>query len=170
VSLNTQLDIAMREKKDTTDIEFQFPALQNLIANINSLLTRYLHGGDEAGGQVNMVSRDSEAENLVQLMGYPTIAVSGEGRIVSVNQNFEQLAHATSAQLVNQMVSSIPDVALQQNMTHLMDKSRVAPGTIHSDQLEFSGHNCQIHCQAMGVENNSIAYFVICVTPVEGGE
>lgn len=170
VSLNTQLDIAMREKKDSTDIDFQFPALQNLIANINSLLTRYLHGGDEAGGQVNMVSRDSEAENLVQLMGYPTVAVSGEGRIVSVNQNFEQLAHATSAQLVNQMVSSIPDVALQQNMQHLMEKSRVAPGTIHSDQLEFSGHNCQIHCQAMGVENSSIAYFVICVTPVEGGD
>lgn len=170
VSLNTQLDIAMREKKDSTDIDFQFPALQNLIANINSLLTRYIHGGDEAGGQMNMVSRDSEAENLIQLMGYPTIAVSGEGRIVSVNQNFEQLAHATSAQLVNQMVSSIPDVALQQNIQHLMEKSRVAPGSIHSDQLEFSGHNCQIHCQAMGVENSTISYFVICVTPVEGGE
>jgi len=170
VSLNTQLDIAMREKKDSTDVEFQFPALQNLIANINSLLTRYIHGGDEAGGQVNMLSRDSEAENLIQLMGYPTMAVSGEGRILQVNQNFEQLAHATGSQLVNQMVSAIPDVALQQNIQHLMEKSRVAPGSIHSDQLEFSGHNCQIHCQAMGVENNTISYFVICVTPVEGGE
>ncbi len=170
VSLNRQLDIAMREKKDAADVEFQFPVLQNLIANINSLLTRYLHGGDEAGGQVNLVSRDSEAENLVQLMGYPTVAVTGEGRIVSVNANFEQLAHASSSQLVNQMVAAIPDLALQQNMQHLIEKSRLAPGSIQSDQLEFSGHNCQIHCHAMGVENGAISYFVICITPVEGGE
>jgi len=170
VSLNEQLDIAMREKKDSTDVNFQFPALQNLVANINSLLTRYIHGGDEAGGQVNMVSRDAEAENLVQLMGYPTIAVSGEGRIVALNQNFEQLAHASSSQLINQMLSAIPDLALQQNLQHLMEKSRVSPGSIHSDQLEFSGHNCQIHCHAMGVENGTISYFIICVTPVEGGE
>lgn len=170
VALNSQLDIALREKKDSTDVDFQFPALQNLVANINSLLTRYLHGGDDSGGPVNMVSRDSEAENLVQLMGYPTIAITGEGRIVAINQNFEQLAHASAAQLVNQMVSLIPDVALQQNLQHLMEKSRVAPGSIHSDQLEFSGHNCQIHCHAMGVENSTIAYFIISVTPVEGGE
>lgn len=170
VTLNKQLDTALREKKDSTEVDFQFPALQNLVGNINSLLTRYLHGGDEDGGQVNMVSRDSEAENLIQLMGYPTIAVSGEGRIMSVNQNFEQLAHASASQLNHQTLSAIPDIALQQNIQHLIEKARVAPGSIHSDQLEFSGHNCQIHCHAMGVENGTIAYFVICVTPVEGGE
>jgi nitrogen-specific signal transduction histidine kinase len=117
-----------------------------------------------------MVSRDVEAENLVQLMGYPTIAVSGEDRIICVNGNFEQLAHATSAQLNNQTLSAIPDGALQQNLQHLIQKVREVPGTIHSDQLEFSGHNCQIHCQAMGVENSTIAYFVICITPLEEGQ
>jgi hypothetical protein len=170
VSLNNQLDIALRDKKDSTDVDFQFPALQSLVSNINSLLSRYLHGGDDSGGPVNMVSRDVEAENLVQLMGYPTIAVSGEDRIICVNGNFEQIAHATRAQLHNQTLSAIPDAALQQNLQHLTQKSREVPGAIHSDQLEFNGHNCQIHCQAMGVENSTIAYFVICITPVEGGE
>jgi len=170
VSLNHQLDVALREKKDSTDINFQFPALQNLVGNINSLLTRYLHGGGDGAAPVNMVSRDSEAENLVQLMGYPTIAISGEGRIVTVNANFEQIAHASSSQLSNQPLSAIPDMALQQNIQHLMQKSREAPGTIHSDQLEFSGHNCMIHCHAMGVENGTVAYFIISITPVEGAE
>jgi hypothetical protein len=164
------LDIALRDKRDSTDVDFQFPALQSLVSNVNSLLSRYLHGGDNAGGPIVMVSRDVEAENLVQLMGYPTIAVSGEGRIICVNGNFEQMAHAASAQLVNQDLSAIPDGALQQNLEHLMKKSREVPGVIQTDQLEFGGHNCQIHCQAMGVENSMIAYFVICITPLEGSE
>jgi hypothetical protein len=170
MSLNNQLDTALREKKDSTDVNFQFPVLQNLVGNINSLLSRYTHGGDHGGEPRNMVSHDVEAENLVQLMGYPTIAISGENRIISVNGNFEQIAHSTRAQLNHQTLSAIPDAALQQNLQHLIQKSREVPGTIHSDQLEFSGHNCRIHCQAMGVESSTIAYFVICITPLEGSE
>lgn len=170
ISLNEQLDVALREKRDSTEINFQFPALQNLVGNINSLLARYLNGGNEAGGPLNMVNRDSEAENLVQLMGYPTMAVSGEGRIIAVNENFEQVAHSTAGQLVHQTLSTIPDVALQQNIQHLMQKTREVPGVIHNDQLEFSGHNCLIHCHALGVENGTVAYFIICITPVEGSE
>jgi len=170
VTLNRQLDVALRDKKDSTEIPFQFPALQELVGNINSLLSRYLNGSPEGAGPVNMVSHDAEAENLVQLMGYPTLAVSGEGRLLAVNANFEQIAHANANQLVHQTLSAIPDIALQQNIQHLMQKSREVPGATHNDQLEFSGHNCLIHCQAMGVENNTIAYFIICITPVEGGE
>jgi len=169
-ALNEQLDVALREKRDSTELNFQFPALQNLMGNINSLLTRYIHGEVDSGGPVNMVSRDAEAENLVQLMGYPTIAISGEKRIIAVNINFEQLAHASAAQLNGHSLNALPDMALQQNLHHLMEKAQEVPGTIHSDQLEFGGHNCQIHCQAMGVEKNSVAYFVVSITPAEGGE
>lgn len=169
-SLNSQLDVALREKRDSTDVAFQFPALQNLIGNINSLLTRYLHGDQEQNNPLEMVSRDSEAENLIQLMGYPTIAISGENRIISVNSNFEQLAHASNAQLGGQPITSIPDGSLQQNIQHLIQKSREVPGTIHTDSLEFAGHNCQIHCHAMGVEKGTISYFLVSVTPTEGGE
>jgi len=168
-TLNEQLDTALREKKDSTEVNFQFPALQNLVGNINSLLTRYLHGDAENKGPVQVLSRDAEAENLVQLMGYPTIAISGEKRIIAVNSNFEQIVHATATQLNGQQMSAISDSSLQQNLLHLMQKSQEAPGVIHSDQLEFSGHNCQIHCQAMGVDNNTIAYFVVSITPTEGG-
>ncbi|WP_413289937.1 FHA domain-containing protein [Bdellovibrio sp. HCB337] len=169
-TLNEQLDTALREKKDSADVNFQFPALQNLVGNINSLLTRYLNGNTDGAAPMMMVSRDAEAENLVQLMGYPTIAISGEGRIITINANFEQIAHATSGQLNGQPLTAIPDMALQQNIQHLMQKCRDVPGSIHSDQLEFSGHNCQIHCNAMGVENGTIAYFIVSITPVEGGE
>lgn len=169
-SLNQQLDVALREKKDSMEVNFQFPALQNLIGNVNSLLTRYIYGDAEKNNPAaQAVSRDSEAENLVQLMGYPTIAISGEKRIIAVNTNFEQIAHASSGQLNGQSLATLADTALQQNLSHLIQKSQEVPGAIHSDQLEFSGHNCLIHCQAMGVENNSIAYYVIIITPTEGG-
>jgi len=171
-TLNEQLDVALREKKDSTEVDFQFPALQNLIGNVNSLLTRYFHGEGDHNMSRQVVSRDAEAENLIQLMGYPTIAINAEKRIIAANKNFEQIAHVSDGQLVGQPLTFLSDMALQQNLAHLMQKSQENPGLIHSDQLEFSGHNCQIHCQAMGVENDSIAYFIISVTPSEeaGGE
>lgn len=169
-SLNAQLDVALREKRDSTEVLFQYPAFQNLIGNINSLLTRYIHGDTDKGNTLHLVGRDAEAENLIQLMGYPTIAISGENRIISVNANFEQLSHASAAQLNGQTIAKIPDGALQQNIQHLIEKAREVPAIIHSDSLEFAGHNCQIHCQAMGVDQGTVAYFVISVTPTEGGE
>lgn len=168
-NLNQQLDMALREKKDSTEIHFQFPALQNLIGNINSLLTRYVHGDtDQAQGA--SVSREGEAENLIQLIGYPAVAFNAEGRMIAMNQNFEQLAHVSAAQMIGQNLKILPDAALQQNLQFLMQKSREVPNLIHNDQLEFGGHNCEIHCQALGVENGNVAYFVISITPLEGGE
>jgi hypothetical protein len=169
-ALNEQLDIALREKKDATEVNFQFPALQNLIGNLNSLLTRYVHGDADKNHVFQVVSRDSEAENLVQLMGYPTIAISSEKRIIAVNSNFEQIAHASAAQLNGHPLTALSDGSLQQNLLHLIQKSQEIPGMIHSDQLEFSGHRCEVHCQAMGVDNNTISYFVVSITPTEGGE
>jgi len=168
-TLNEQLDVALREKKDSTEVDFQFAPLQNLIGNVNSLLTRYFHGDADQQMSRHVVSREAEAENLVQLMGYPTIAINAEKRIIAANKNFEQIAHASGAQLNGQPLTALSDMALQQNLSFLIQKSQENPGLIQSDQLEFSGHNCHIHCQAMGVDNDTIAYFVISVIPLEEG-
>ncbi|WP_374029613.1 FHA domain-containing protein [Bdellovibrio bacteriovorus] len=170
VSLNTQLDIAMREKKDNTEVDFMFPPLQALIGNINSLLTRYIHGETDSGspGAAGFVNKDGEAENLVQLIGFPSIAISKEGRIIACSPAFAQVARAEVAQLQGQLFKAIPDVALQQNIDGLMVRTRENPRAIHTDQLEFSGHLCILSCQAFAT-GQEVDYYVVTVSPTDGG-
>ena len=169
VALNAQLDAAMREKKDSTEINFMFPPLQALVGNINSLLSRYLHGdNDAASGAGGFVNKDGEAENLVQIVGFPCVAIANEGRIIACNAAFAQVAHAEVAQLVGQAYQSMPDAALQQNVDGLIARARENPRMIHTDQLEFSGHLCILSCQAFS-SAGGIDYFVVTVSPAEGG-
>ncbi|ASD64956.1 FHA domain-containing protein [Bdellovibrio bacteriovorus] len=169
VTLNAQLDTAMREKTDNTVVDFQFPPLQALIGNINSLLTRYINGDtDKGGGAAGFVNKDGEAENLMQMIGYPCVAIAKEGRIISCNPSFLQVARAEMAQLQGQMYKAIPDVALQQNIEGLVVRSRENPRGIHTDQLEFSGHLCILSCQAF-CTGQEVDYYVITVSPTEGG-
>ena len=68
----------------------------------------------------------------------------------------------------NQTLAAIPDVALQQNIDHLIGRAREMPGTLHNDQLEFSGHLCALNCQAF-TTSETVDYFIVSVSPLEGG-
>ncbi|MEK2644106.1 FHA domain-containing protein [Bdellovibrio sp. BCCA] len=170
VTLNAQLDAAMREKKDNTEVNFMFPPLQALIGNINSLLTRYINGETDSGGPgaSGFVNKDGEAENLVQIVGFPCITISREGRIIACNAAFSSVARTDMTQLQGQLFKAIPDVALQQNIEGLLVKTRENPRAIHTDQLEFSGHLCILSCQAFS-SGQEVDYFIVTVSPVEGG-
>lgn len=164
-TLNSELDSALREKRDTTQVKFMHPAFQALVGNINSLLTRYLNGDSSGAGA--MVNRDTEAENLVQMIGFPAMCVSPEGRVMATNGGFLQIVRMDA--LVGNMLAQIPDSALQQNIQFLMQKASENLRDIHSDNLEFSGHPCLLNCQAMTSNGATPDYFVVTVAPQEAG-
>lgn len=167
-ALNAQLDTAMREKKDNLEVKFQFPALQALIGNLNSLMTRYIHGDTEGGaGGAVFANKDTEAANILHLMGYPAVSIRSDSSIIACNNGFEQLARNTMANMQNQGLSTIGDAALRQNIEHLLAKAREVPQSIHSDQLEFSGHLCSLNCQAF-CTSETVDYFLVSVAPAEG--
>lgn len=169
-TLNSQLDIALREKRDSTDVNMIFPAFQALVGNVNSLLTRYVHGeGDASSGGANFVNKDGEAENLVRMVGFPCVTIGKDGRIIALNPAFGQVARAEIEQLQGQAYTVISDMALQANLADLMAKATEEPRMIHSDQLEFSGHICTISCQAMSSSPGEVDYYVVTVAPAEGG-
>lgn len=167
VSLNSQLDAAMREKKDNLHLNFMFPALQSLIGNLNSLLTRYIHGDAEGGGDMVFVNKDTEAANLLHMIGYPAVTIRPDMTIVGCNGGFETLARNSSANMANGDMNGIKDNALRQNIEHLLQKAREVPQSIHSDQLEFSGHLCNLNCQAFS-SGEVVDYFVVSIVPTEG--
>lgn len=166
--LNDKLDLALREKSDNIALDFQFPIFQNLVGNVNSLLTRVLHGSSEMQSSHAGSGKEGEAENLVQLMMLPCAAIHSMGHIISCNSRFEQFARSTKDQIQGQQISALGDISLQQNIEHLLKKTKENPYSIHSDQLEFSGQPCHIHCQAFTTQGQ-IDYFMIVITPSEGG-
>ncbi len=168
VKLNGELDTAMRDKKDSTRVDFNFPALQNLIGNVNSLLTRSASGGGGADGSVGFVSKESEAENIVRIVGYPCVAIGKDSRIIAANDSFLQVAHAEGRVLNGKPVSEIPDGSLQQNLYDLTSRAEQTPVLTHTDQLEFGGHPCILSCQAVCVGNQP-EYYLVTVSPAEGG-
>ncbi len=167
-NLSLQLDTALREKRSDLEMTFQFEPLQNLIANMNSVLTRS-HHGEGGGGQAESSSenRDEEASNLTKMIGAPAMVVAADNRILSANSSFEQLARVSLPTLQQNGLTFIPDNSLQQNIEHLMGKSREVPYAIHSDHLEFNGLMCTIQCQGF-LSGNSICYFLITILPQSG--
>ena len=163
--LNSQLDVAMREKKDNLSSRFQYPALQNLISNMNSLLTRQIHG-DSAGSSNIQTSYAEEAAKVVSIIKDPTLVLREGGQIVGANAPFEKLLHSAAGQLLNQNISQLSDQSLLQNLEFLMNRSREAPFTSHDDQLEFGGEAYNIHCQAFG---QPIDYYIVTLQPVARG-
>lgn len=168
LSLNAQLDTAMREKQDSANISFQFPALQALVGNINSLLTRYIHG-DGSNSGAGFSSKDGEAENLVQVIGYPCMAVNKDGMIIAANAAFAQITRLETSALQGKSLRALPDTALVQNLESLMQRVRENIRAVHTDQLEFSGHPCVLSCQGVSANSADADYFIVTVAPSEGG-
>ncbi|MNL64143.1 hypothetical protein D3C87_1883340 [compost metagenome] len=68
-----------------------------------------------------------------------------------------------------QSYKSLPDIALQQNIEGLLGRVNDNPRVLQTDQLEFSGHLCILSCQGMTSSTGEVDYFVITVSPAEGG-
>lgn len=167
-NLNDSLDKAMRDKRDDLSLKFNFPSLQNLISNINSLLTRNLTSDFESIKNGGSVNKHAEAENISQLVGYPCLLMSGEGLIMASNHPFDQLTRSSIQQMQGRSLDVISDIALKQNIESLISKSKDMPQMIHRDHLEFSGHNFLLSCSA-SVSNSGIDYFLVVVSPIEEG-
>jgi len=168
--LHQEIDIAMREGRDHTQIDIKFPLLQQLLISVNSLLTRSLSGG--GGGQVHAEStRDTEWINLLQLFGYPAMLLSKDMRILSINVPFESLTGAQSHVVQGQALAYLPDQALQKNIHELVTASQNNTQSLHQDRLDISGHMFTLQCQAVTVSGEA-CYYVISISPAiqaEGG-
>lgn len=168
--LFTELDISMREGRDSLAITYNFPALQNLLTSLNSLLSRVAHGGGEGSMAVGKGSRDGEIFNIMQLIGYPSILLSRDERIARVSAPFEALTGLTAEKLVNNKVNDIPDPAMQQNLRHLMNTTLTNMSAINTDTLEIGGVMFNLNCMAVATASGDVEYFLVTVTPIIEGQ
>lgn len=166
--LDKQLDHSLRENTDNIKIDFQFPQLQSLISNLNSLLSRYINGEQTDEAPQNYTSTQQEVELLVQFFPQAAAAVSEDGRVLGANEEFGNLARMNPMQLQGQPLQMIPDSAFQQNITELLARARMNPTMTHSDPLEFSGITYRISLQAFNFQSSSVQFYLVVVSAQEG--
>ena len=164
ISVNRQLNLALRD--DTVDIKtnYDFPALQTLVSNINSALSR-LSAANEAE-QSDLVSYDrmTEMNQMVEMIGYPTLGINMETRRVeAISAHFEDDTGVSEERILNCSIDDIDDQALKLNIIGLLEKVQQHPAEIASDSLEFSG--VEFHLIAKGIYGKEgVSYTLICFT------
>lgn len=165
-SLNYQLDIALREKKETLEVSFNYPVLQNLVSNMNSLLTRYLaQANNEASVSPQNINIENQVQSVLTIMGLPAIACSEQSQIIGMNRGFELLTRTVANEMIGRSLQAIPDSSLQANLQGLIELSVQDPMKTHHDRLDISGHACRLSVTMMGVEQEK--YYLIAISPAE---
>lgn len=166
--LNKQLDLALKEGGQQIQLSYQFPAAQELVSNIGSALSR-IHGVGPSSEEIFEADRSQEMSNLIQLIGFPAMAISADDKIISaLNESFEEKVGIQNRDLLYGSVSSINDQSLKLSLEDLIERVIQNPEQMATNELEFSGTKHEIVAQAIN-GNKNIAYILFVILPAEGG-
>lgn len=168
-ALNKQIDQALREKTDRTEVPFDYPEFQKVVANVNLILNRMWNGlGEEANAPLKQ-NRDLEFMNLVEILTQPAVVISGQGLLVAVNEQFEQLSQMNKESLVQNHFSMITDQALSQNIEALIIKAKESPYEKHTDIIPFSQFECAISILTSLGPSGEPEYYFLTLARIEQG-
>jgi hypothetical protein len=165
-TLNAQIEKALIDKTDKTEVAFDYPAFQHLISNVNTILNRAWNGDGSVASLKPQQNKDIEFANLVDMIAHPVIVVDTESRVVAMNTNFEQLTQQAKEMLLNQSFQQIPDIALVQNIESLVARAKQSPYEKQMDRIPFSQFECEIYCQAFLNAEGEAQYFVLTLVQV----
>ena len=166
-SLNQQINQALQDKTDRTEVLFDYPAMQQLTTNVNTLLNRVWNSSGMGAEIKPQQNRDIEYTNLVDMITQPAFVLATDHRIVALNFSFEQICQAGKEALLNQSFQNISDSSLVQNIESLIIRSQQSPYQKHSDRIPFSQFECDIQCQAFLDENGQPEYYLMTLTKAE---
>ncbi len=160
-TLNQQIDKAMLEKSDRTEVAFDYPAFQKLVSNVNTILNRAWSGEGAMASNKPQQNKDLEFSNLTEMITHAALVVDNVDRVVAVNSGFEQLLGVTRDTVLNQTYRNITDMALVQNVESLIARARQTPFEKQTDKIPFSQFECEIHCQVFLDSNSDPQYYVL---------
>ena len=159
--LNRNIDQSI---KDGTNISnpYQFPILNDLITNINSMLARLGSGGASGDNEHQYVDKTFEAQNLVRLFEEASFAVQLDNTMIDCNPSFESLLGTVSGNIQNQPLEELNDQAFILCIQDLIDRCKQQPSLIASNSLEFNGMPMEIDAQAIS-GNKGIEFFIFTI-------
>ena len=169
--LNRELDLALRENREHVQVRVRFPVLQNMLTNINSLLARAANPNiGKNSGETGRGSKNHEYLSILQLIGFPALLITKEGKILKGNAAFEALTSIHLVNIENQKISAIPDQAMQKNIDELMKVATQMTGQVAMDKLEINGNMFALNCQALTTATGEVDCFFFTVSPMQSNE
>lgn len=167
-SLRLHIDDAVRLGVDQIRINFDFPAMQDLITIINSLINKA--NQNHSSTQTTM-DRSNEVINLAAMMPYPSLVIMQDRQIININPAFVQMMGISVESLVGRTIFEIPDRSMQENLDHLMNTAALNTNSIQQDHLEISGNLFNLQCQALSIRSDEVDSYLITISPAtEGSE
>ncbi len=164
-TLNLQIDKALLEKSDRTEVPFDYPIFQQLVSNVNTILNRAWSGGSQAASKPQQ-NKDVEFSNLAEMISHPVIVVDVDQKVIALNSNFEQLAQISRDAVLNQSYQTITDNALVQNIDSLVARSKASPYEKQIDKIPFAQFECEIFCQAFLNPDGEPQYYVLTLVQI----
>ena len=165
-NLNVQIDKAMLEKSDRTEVAFDYPSFQKLVSNVNTILNRAWSGESASASTKPQQNKDLEFSNLVEIISHAALVVDATDRIVAVNSGLEALLQVTRDGVLNQSYRNLTDTAMVQNVESLVARCRQTPFEKQTDKIPFSQFECEIFCQAFLDSNGDAQYYVLTLVQI----
>ena len=135
--LNIQIDKALKSGDSEIEINFRYPAIQKLVTNIKSALSRIGETEDISSSSPD-ISVEEEAQNLIQLIKTEGLILDASGIVIALNPQCDTLIGEPDT-LLNRNISDITDQALQLNLQDLFQRAISQQGQTVENELEFSG-------------------------------
>jgi hypothetical protein len=165
-TLNKQIDVALREKSDRTEVSFDYPELQKAVANVNLLLNRVWNGLSDSENLKPTQNRDVEFSQMVNMLTQPAAVISVNNSFVACNHQFATLVQTVPEALVSQNLNTITDPAMVQNLESLIARGKESVYETHKDKIPFSQFECEVFLQAFLDSSGAPEYFFVSLAKV----
>ena len=169
-SVNHQLEKALKDDKaPSVSLNYQSQVLLDLCSHINSALNQIslnkMLKSQENKDQALPVNRQNEMNNLVEVIGFPSLAVNiKEGTTASLNSSWtDQIGFA---EILHQPLSDISNSTLRDHLLNLIEQGQSQPEEIVFGELSLNQMNLQSACQFIK-DQDSPAYAIITFMPAE---
>ncbi len=167
-NLNKQIDSALKDNNAFAETKFQFPVLQELINNINTLISRSQNPQPQ-NSSLALVDTQMEAQNLIQNYPAGALAVDKNEYILSVNEMFSNISGLGSQSLQGLKLEQMSDQAFILSIRDLIEQSKHNNGLPVYNSLDFNGRNSRVCLQPL-YDKTDIKYYIISVQFDGGGE
>ena len=171
-SINHQIGKALKEDQaPSIHVNYQSQVLTDLCSHINSALNQISLGKMIQNQQEELSDskdRQQEMEHLVEVIGFPALAVNMEDKHISaLNVSFtEQIG---LEDITHQPLESLSEETLKEHLLQLIDQGELNPQEISFSEVVLNETNFQSTCVfVMGAE--SPAYALVSFMPVESNE
>lgn len=164
-NLTLQVDLALKDGSDRIESPYKFPALQNLIVNINSALARI--GDSSASGGSSGKDIYSEGTQIVRIMTNPALSVDAQGNIIAINSMLAGILNISLQQLDGSNINNFPDPSIATVGVELIQQALAQNGGYFTSAIHFQNRDLEFNLQSVS-GNKGIDYLVLTLTEPGG--